>query len=149
MCLYTVPCQKSCHSAILAEPFYTLPDKRVRHRIMANFTTRADSDLAYGWVVQPDGRGTIDILYNCLVTTFLCSWSALFLNIPAEYIGPLAFVAHKLRFMIFAIAFPEMLTGQPVNQSKIFLDLQSAGSRPRNSVNHSDPIRKRKRTSIG
>ena len=81
---------------------------------MANFTIRAD--LAHGWVVQPDGRGTIDILYNCLVTTFLCSWSALFLNIPAEYIGPLAFVAHKLRFMIFAIAFPEMLTGMAAEQ---------------------------------
>jgi hypothetical protein len=83
---------------------------------ISNFTTRADLDLAHGWVLQPDGRGTFDILYGCLITTFLCSWSALFLHIPAHCERPLAFVAHKLRWLVFALAFPEMITGMAAEQ---------------------------------
>src|ERR1700712_277358 len=37
-----------------------------------------------GWVSSPNGRGTIDILWSCLFTGFLCSWSMLCLNIPSS-----------------------------------------------------------------
>jgi hypothetical protein len=35
----------------------------------------ADTDdaLLWGWQSAPDQRGTIDILWSCLATTFLCS----------------------------------------------------------------------------
>jgi hypothetical protein len=82
----------------------------------SNSTGAVDSNLQHGWVIQPNGRGTFDILQSCLVTMFLCSWSALFLNVPAEYKGSLAFVIHKARFMLFSIAFPEMLTGLAAEQ---------------------------------
>jgi hypothetical protein len=76
----------------------------------------AESNLAHGWVYEPNGRGTFDILQSCLVTTFLCSWSALFLNVPAERKRSLAFVVHKARWMLFAVAFPEVLTGMAAEQ---------------------------------
>lgn len=37
-----------------------------------------------GWTTSPDGRGTIDIIWSCFVTMFLCSWSILCLQIPAK-----------------------------------------------------------------
>ena len=40
--------------------------------------------LLEGWTPQPSGRGTIDIIWSCVFTIFLCSWSVLCLNVPAE-----------------------------------------------------------------
>lgn len=40
-----------------------------------------------GWTPQPDGRGTIDIIWACILTIFLCSWSVLCLNLPAPEDG--------------------------------------------------------------
>ncbi|PVH72032.1 hypothetical protein DL98DRAFT_596360 [Cadophora sp. DSE1049] len=37
-----------------------------------------------GWTTAPNGRGTIDIVWSCLVTMFLCSWSILCLQVPAK-----------------------------------------------------------------
>ncbi len=74
------------------------------------------ANIAHGWVTKPSGRGTFDILQSCLVTLFLCSWSALFLNVPAECQRAIAFVIHKTRWMVFTVAFPEMLTGMAAEQ---------------------------------
>lgn len=75
-----------------------------------------DPQSANGWVSQPSGRGTLDILQSCIFTTTLCSWSALFLNIPGQYRRSLAFVLYKARWMIFAVGFPEVLTGMAAEQ---------------------------------
>ena len=74
------------------------------------------SNLTHGWIPQPDGRGTLDIVQSCLVTLFLCSWSVLFLNIPAEREGALGFLAKKARWMLFTVSFPEVLTGIAAEQ---------------------------------
>ena len=42
------------------------------------------SEEFQGWTAQPNGRGTIDIIWSCVFTIFLCSWSVLCLNVPAE-----------------------------------------------------------------
>ena len=81
-----------------------------------NFTATATSTLASGWVSQPDGRGTLAILQSCLITLALCSWSVLFLNVPAERDGHLSFLMTKARWMLFTIFFPEMLTGVAAEQ---------------------------------
>jgi len=33
------------------------------------------SPVDVGWVAQPDGRGTIDIIWSCLLTVFVCCWT--------------------------------------------------------------------------
>ena len=38
--------------------------------------------LAHGWVSTNCGRGTIDILWSCLFTVFLCVWTAIYLPVP-------------------------------------------------------------------
>lgn len=67
----------------------------------------ATTKLTHGWVNSPDGRGTIDIIWSCLVTIFLCSWSVLFLNVPRKP-GQRHFLATKLLWVAFTIFLPEV-----------------------------------------
>ncbi|RDW80688.1 hypothetical protein BP5796_05386 [Coleophoma crateriformis] len=62
-----------------------------------------------GWTSGPNGRGTIDIIYSCGITMFLCSWSVLCLNVPAEEDSP--FRVFRRRVYVTALAFlgPEFL----------------------------------------
>ena len=73
-------------------------------------------DIAHGWVSQPDGRGTFDIIQNCLASILICSWSTLFLNLPGQGNRRLGFAKNKSRWMIFAIFFPEVITGVAAEQ---------------------------------
>ena len=47
---------------------------------MANTTSTAK--LTY--VDEPDGRGTVDLLWTCLGTVFLCTWTIQRLDIPSS-----------------------------------------------------------------
>ena len=42
------------------------------------------SNNAVGWTSSPDRRGTIDILWICAFTLFICTWTVLHPNIPAQ-----------------------------------------------------------------
>lgn len=74
------------------------------------------SGLAQGWVEQPKGRGTLSILLSCITTIFLCSWSVLCLNIPDPGGRRWAFLRYKLRWQLFAIFFPEIVTSMAAEQ---------------------------------
>ena len=41
-----------------------------------------NSNKAVGWISGPDRRGTIDILWTCAFTLFICTWTVLDPNIP-------------------------------------------------------------------
>ena len=83
----------------------------------SNSTTHPTfSELAIGWIDQPNGRGTIDILQSCALTTFLCAWSVLFLNIAAERETRWDFFKNKIRWMAFVMFFPEVLTAIAAEQ---------------------------------
>lgn len=78
--------------------------------------TSDSSGLAQGWVPQPEGRGTLNILLSCLTTIFLCSWSVLCLNIPEPGRSRWSFLKYKLRWQLFAIFFPEVVTSMAAEQ---------------------------------
>jgi hypothetical protein len=90
----------------------------------------AKTELAHGWVDQPNGRGTIDIIWSCVITIFLCSWSVLFLNIPRKS-GLRSFLTTKLSWVAFTIFFPEILAAfaqqQWVSASQSVLDFSRLG----------------------
>ena len=67
-----------------------------------------NSTLVHGWVASPNERGTIDIVWSCIVTIVLCSWSVLFLNVPDKY-DFRSYLATKLSWVAFTIFFPEIL----------------------------------------
>lgn len=69
-----------------------------------------------GWVSQPNGRGTFDIIWGSLFTIFLCTWTSLHLNIPAHGESYLLRQARKLRWMAQAIMGPEFIVGFATGQ---------------------------------
>lgn len=47
-------------------------------------STNSSLFLTQGWTPSASGRGTIDIIWSCVLTMFLCSWSVLCLHVPSE-----------------------------------------------------------------
>lgn len=58
---------------------------------------------------QPDGRGTLNILWSCAFTMTLCSWSILCINLPAADDTVLQIYIRKLHLAILALMGPEFV----------------------------------------
>ncbi|KFY91552.1 hypothetical protein V500_04620 [Pseudogymnoascus sp. VKM F-4518 (FW-2643)] len=78
-------------------------------------STNATSERL-GWTDTPNARGSIDILYTCLSTIFLCSWTVLHLNIPSSSDTPKKIFLRKIKWMAIAIIVPEFVTALAFNQ---------------------------------
>ncbi|EXJ70427.1 uncharacterized protein A1O5_06495 [Cladophialophora psammophila CBS 110553] len=78
-------------------------------------TSVSNTQFAKGWVNQPNGRGTWDIIQTCIVTLILCSWSSLVLNICSRK-GRVSFLKNKLRWMLFTLFWPEITLGVAYEQ---------------------------------
>ena len=64
--------------------------------------------LIHGWVPEPSGRGTWSILWGCLATIFLCTWSALHLDVPKKH-GRWYLLFRKIGWMLMAATAPEFV----------------------------------------
>jgi hypothetical protein len=73
------------------------------------------TNLIHGWVSAPNTRGTMDILWSCIITVFLCSWSVLYLNVSGNH-GRRPSLLNKLSWVVFTIFFPEILATFAQNQ---------------------------------
>ena len=84
-----------------------------------------------GWTAGPNGRGTLDIVWSCGFTMFLCSWSVLCLNVP----GPddSRFKMFRRRIYVTALAFlgPEFIfqiaLGQWVSARRSVKEFRASG----------------------
>ncbi|OCL10949.1 hypothetical protein AOQ84DRAFT_273340, partial [Glonium stellatum] len=63
-----------------------------------------------GWVAEPGGRGTAGLLWSCLFTIFICTWSALHMNVPADNDSTMEIFLHKLRYMVIGVFTPELIS---------------------------------------
>jgi len=76
-----------------------------------------------GWVVNPNTRGTFDIIRSSFLTIFLCTWTCLHLNVPAAKEGALKPTLRKFRWMVLTILGPEFVValaaGQRANAKRI------------------------------
>ena len=82
----------------------------------ANATSASASNGREGWVSQPNGRGTFDILWSSLFTIFLCTWTSLHLNVPAPHEHYWQQCSRKFRWMVQAIMAPEFIVGFATGQ---------------------------------
>ncbi|KAK0712569.1 hypothetical protein B0T26DRAFT_856727 [Lasiosphaeria miniovina] len=57
---------------------------------------------APAWVASPETRGTLAILWSCLVTLVACIYTALHLNIPNRFL-------HKAKWTVIALFAPELV----------------------------------------
>ena len=71
----------------------------------------ATEDGRLGFVAEPNDtvRGTISILYTCLFTLYLSTWSALHLPIPLERLSQRQILLRKLYSVLVAIVAPELI----------------------------------------
>jgi hypothetical protein len=87
-------------------------------RCLGRNSTSEPSDAEYvtGWVSSSNRRGTIDILWSCIFTVFLCTWSALHLNLPAPNERFLKYALRKARWMLQTVAGPEFVVWLALGQ---------------------------------
>jgi uncharacterized membrane protein len=70
----------------------------------------ATTHTTVGWVSDADNnRSTISLLYNCLFTIFLCTWSAMHLNVPGEKDTQLRTFLRKCKWMLIGVLAPEFV----------------------------------------
>ncbi|KAI1070574.1 hypothetical protein LB507_006829 [Fusarium sp. FIESC RH6] len=69
-----------------------------------------------GWTPSPDGRGTYDIIFTCLVTTFLCCWTSVYPNIPAPGDGLWASIRDRLGLACMGLLGPEFIIVLAIGQ---------------------------------
>ncbi|KAI9727230.1 MAG: hypothetical protein M1834_008490, partial [Cirrosporium novae-zelandiae] len=69
-----------------------------------------------GWVPQTDGRGTLDIIWSCTITIFLCCWTSVCANIPATTDSPWNWFRDKLGLACMGILWPDFLFGLALGQ---------------------------------
>jgi hypothetical protein len=72
--------------------------------------------LVVGWVSQPNVRGTIDIVWSSLFTIFLCTWTALCLNVPDRNENKLQMFKRRAKWMFWAIIGPELVLSVAIGQ---------------------------------
>ncbi|MCJ1353883.1 MAG: hypothetical protein MMC33_003870 [Icmadophila ericetorum] len=81
---------------------------------MSNLTTAtlsysADSSRRFGWVAPPNQRGTINIVWSCFSTLFICLWSMLHLNLPGPTDDFWTIFWRRIRWLLLGILAPELL----------------------------------------
>jgi hypothetical protein len=63
-----------------------------------------------GWTPEPDSRGTLGLVWSCLATIFICVWSALHPNLPAENSRILDRMRYQAGYVALGLFAPEWLT---------------------------------------
>lgn len=87
-------------------------DSLMTATIAANNT----SDTTQGWVSSPDARGTLDIIWSCAFTIFLCCWSSVYANIPAAGDGSWERFRDKFELAALGMLGPEFLFALALGQ---------------------------------
>ena len=89
------------------------------------------SAVQTGWVLGPNLRGTFDILWDCLFTIFLCTWTALHLNLPSKGETRWQVLFRKVRWMVWTLVGPEFVlafaTGQRSRARRSVLKFKALG----------------------
>lgn len=102
-------------SALAAADSQTAEDIQQVIRRLGDNSTALRNTMAASWVDSPTIRGSMDILWTCIVTLVACVYTALHLNIPAKK-GPYAGFIDKLRWVFVAIVAPETVLVLAANQ---------------------------------
>lgn len=83
------------------------------------------------WVSQPNQRGTIDIIWDCVTTLAICCWVMLHLNVPAKSDSVWSLMLRKARWLTLALLAPELVMlfacGQWASAKRSVADMQQLG----------------------
>ncbi len=79
----------------------------LRSVVDAKTTGPEESVTVQGWTGTPDRRGTLDIIWSCVLTISLCTWSVLCLNVPPKGEPYHQTLRRKIMWAILSVAGPE------------------------------------------
>jgi hypothetical protein len=79
-------------------------------------SSQNSTSIIQGWQPSPDGRGTLDLVYSCLLTIFVCTWSVLCVNVPAPSDGIAQIYSRKMMFAALGILGPEFIVQAALGQ---------------------------------
>jgi hypothetical protein len=82
---------------------YRLQIKEILNPIMATNSTTP----IVAWAPEPDGRGTIGLLWSCFATIFLCTWNAIHLSLPGESDSKTRIFFRRIGSMLWCLLVPE------------------------------------------
>ncbi|KAI0198855.1 hypothetical protein F4808DRAFT_472512 [Astrocystis sublimbata] len=74
-----------------------------------------------GWQSGPTERGTLTLVYSCLITIFACTWTVLHLNVPGLKDGPWEIAIRKAKWMAITILFPEFIFSKAICDLRLAL----------------------------
>ena len=74
------------------------------------------SDDFRGFVSEPDGRGTLNIVWSCLSVLLLNTWTVLHINIPSSEWKAWRIYLHKFKWSFIALLIPEGMIGIAYSQ---------------------------------
>lgn len=74
----------------------------------ASITPSIDGRV-FGWIGQPNSRGTIDILWDSVFTIFISTYTILTLNVPSRWEPRWSYMGRRLLWMGVSIAGPEFV----------------------------------------
>lgn len=74
------------------------------------------SNGTIGWVSGPNTRGTMDIIWSSLLTIFLCTWTAVCLNLPNPKDSQFQIFCRRAKWMFWAIVSPELVLAVAIGQ---------------------------------
>ncbi|KAF2431350.1 hypothetical protein EJ08DRAFT_669985 [Tothia fuscella] len=84
-----------------------------------------------GWTGAPNARGTIDIIWSCAFTMFLCSWSIVCLNVSSPDDNALHIFHRRVWLTCLCFLGPEftvlIVSGQWVSAQQSLKDFHKAG----------------------
>lgn len=73
--------------------------------------------FVHGWEAEPQGRGTWSILWSCLATVILCTWSALHMDVPTRH-GSIYLFFRRCKWMVISVMAPEIILA--ISGKKLF-----------------------------
>ncbi|KAI0455267.1 hypothetical protein F5B21DRAFT_523978 [Xylaria acuta] len=69
---------------------------------------------AVGWQADPNRRGTLTIIENCLFTIFACTWSIQHPNVPKLDEAPWQTLLRQCKWTVFTLFFLEFLVAHAI-----------------------------------
>ncbi|KAI1374029.1 hypothetical protein F4677DRAFT_428000 [Hypoxylon crocopeplum] len=84
--------------------------------LTVDILTTSPNGRVYGWVDQPTLRGTWDIIWTCLVTIFICTYTLLCLNVSALTDSLFVNIRRRVVWMALAVIGPEIVLTYAVGQ---------------------------------
>src|SRR5947207_1928332 len=76
------------------------------------------SETKVGFIQEPNGRGSISLLWSCLITWFLCLWTLFHANIPAHGESHSKIIGRQVWYLFFGAIAPEWIAAMALTQWK-------------------------------